>query len=228
MRFSLKKRCIAQAICSNKHAHLLQEIIMTKNRNPNLITTTINQLIDLNIKDTQNQTPILGAFRQLTSEYANILLQILELEKERFDNQIDDNDRRFNRKYTKKLPNLNEFHEKHGYPLHIAILSHRFDIAYRMMKLGKNVHDKGGNGFPYAVDTSVTSQIGANIVHLLLVKYDKDCDLAKKILGECVKSKSINLNLIDSLKAAPMHVGIKKKQHQALRDCVEINKNEGR
>ena len=99
------------------------------------------------------------------------------------ENEIENDD---DRKYTKKLPNLNEFHEKHGYPLHIAILSHRFDIAYRMMKLGKSDAIVGGTEFPYAVDTSVTSSIGANIVHLLLVKYDKDCDLAKKILEECV------------------------------------------
>ena len=54
IRFSLKQRCIVQAICSNKHVHLLQEIIMTNNPTPDPITTIINQEIDLNIKDTQN------------------------------------------------------------------------------------------------------------------------------------------------------------------------------
>ena len=93
----------------------------------------------------------------------------------RFDRNINSEDPRFARQYTKKLPDLNQYHEKHGYPLHIAILSHRFDIALRMMKLSKTGDGEDGSGFPHAVDTTVTSQIGANVIHLLLVKYDKDC-----------------------------------------------------
>lgn len=42
IRFSLKQRCIAQAICSGKHPHLLQEIVMTKNPRPHPIAIAIN------------------------------------------------------------------------------------------------------------------------------------------------------------------------------------------
>lgn len=31
IRFSVKRRCIVQTTCSNKHPHLLQEIVMSKN-----------------------------------------------------------------------------------------------------------------------------------------------------------------------------------------------------
>ena len=75
------------------------------------------------------------------------------------------------------------FSEKHGHPLHIAILSKKFDVALRMLKLA-----------PEYVDPCVFSQIGANILHLLFVKYEEDCQLAYKILTECIKLKNINPN----------------------------------
>lgn len=47
---------------------------------------------------------------------------------------------------------------------------------------------------------TVTNSIGANILHLLFVKYEKDFKMTKKILYEIVKMRdTINLNLIDSL-----------------------------
>jgi hypothetical protein len=90
-----------------------------------------------------------------------------------------------------------------------------------MLKLG--LISKTACGYDLGVDCTVTSSIGANIVHLTFVKYEKNCELAYKILKECVNLKILNLNHIDNLKAAPIHVAIRKKQYQALRDCVQIN-----
>ena len=75
------------------------------------------------------------------------------------------------RRHPHLLPDLNQNSLKHGYPIHIAVLSRKFDIALRMLKLA-----------PGFVDVSVLSSIGANIVHLLFVKYEEDCELAFKIL----------------------------------------------
>ena len=36
------------------------------------------------------------------------------------------------------------------------------------------------------------------------------------------------MNHIDELKAAPIHVAVRKKQYQAIRDCIEINKQRGK
>lgn len=64
---------------------------------------------------------------------------------------------------------------------------------------------------PKYVDPCVFSQIGANVLHLLFVKYEEDSQLAYKILTECIKLKNIDPNLIDNLKAAPLHVAIRKR-----------------
>ena len=111
---------------------------------------------------------------------------------------------------------MNKLNSKHGYPLHIAILSHKFEIALRMLRLG-----------PKIVNPKITTQIGANIIHLLFVKYDKDSVLSYQILKECLRLK-VDVNHIDDLRASPLHVAIRKRQYQALKDCVQINKEEGR
>lgn len=77
------------------------------------------------------------------------------------------------------------------------------------------------------VDGKVKSNIGANICHLLFVKYEKDPILAKKILLKCLKI-GVDLNHVDSLKAAPIHVAIRKRQYQAISDCVSLNKKYGK
>lgn len=50
------------------------------------------------------------------------------------------------------------------------------------------------------MNVQVVNSIGANILHLLFVKFEKDFKLTKKILYEIVKMRDlININLIDSL-----------------------------
>lgn len=117
--------------------------------------------------------------------------------------------------YSRKLPDLNACSLRHGYPLHIAILSHKFEIALRMLRIS-------GSG-PFSVNASVTSSIGANIIHLVFVKYEKNPELGFKILQQCIKLGTVSLNHIDTLKAAPIHVAIRKRQYQALTDCNRIN-----
>ena len=147
-------------MCSNKHLHLLKYILNDKRM----------QEIDFNIPDWNGQTPFQCALRQYTSAYALLLISVVEKNR------------------TKSLPDLKVFSKKHGHPLHIAILSKKFDVALKMLKLA-----------PKYVDHSVFSQIGANVMHLLFVKYEEDCQLAYKILTECMKLKNINPNLIDDL-----------------------------
>ena len=45
-------------------------------------------------------------------------------------------------------------------------------------------------------DPNVLNTIGANLVHLLFVKYDKDLVLALDILKKCI-SLGVNVNLVD-------------------------------
>ena len=116
------------------------------------------------------------------------------------------------------IVDLNLLNQKHGYPLHIAILSHKFEIAKRLIFLNRRYQQ---------VDVSALTTIRANIIHLLFVKYDKDSVLAYEILKECIRQK-VNVNHIDDLKAAPIHVAMRKRQYQALQDCILINKNMGR
>jgi hypothetical protein len=54
----------------------------------------------------------------------------------------------------------------------MAILSQKFDIALYLLQM--------------RADPNVLNTIGANLVHLLFVKYDKDLDLALKILKKCI------------------------------------------
>jgi hypothetical protein len=86
---------------------------------------------------------------------------------------------------------------KHGYPLHISILTEKFDIALDIL------NDPNCN--PHVLNT-----IGANVVHLLFVKYDKDLSLSIKILNRCI-SLGVDVNLVDQINAAPIHIALRKK-----------------
>ena len=46
------------------------------------------------------------------------------------------------------------------------------------------------------IDPHCLNTVGANIVHLLFVKYDKDSETALQILNQCLKL-SVNVNLVD-------------------------------
>ena len=45
-------------------------------------------------------------------------------------------------------------------------------------------------------DPNVLNTIGANMVHLLFVKYDKDLSMAFEILKQCIEL-GIDVNLVD-------------------------------
>jgi len=106
--------------------------------------------------------------------------------------------------------NLNKISLKHGYPLHISILTEKFDIALYILN--------DPNCDPHVLNT-----IGANVVHLLFVKYDKDVNLCMKILNKCI-SLGVDVNLVDQINAAPIHIALRKKQYQAIKDMVSLNK----
>jgi hypothetical protein len=72
---------------------------------------------------------------------------------------------------------------KHGYPIHIAILSHKFEVALEMLNIKE-------------LNPNVLNTIGANLIHLLFVKYDKDTMQAYSILKKCVQ-RGVNVNLVD-------------------------------
>ena len=110
------------------------------------VSHLINGNINLNTLDAHDQAPLLAAIRQPSSEYAQVML---------------------NNKSKYPL-DLNKQSLKHGYPLHMAILSQKFDIALYLLKMD--------------VDPHVLNTIGANLIHLLFVKYDKDLSLALQIL----------------------------------------------
>lgn len=191
LKFTSKRRCIAQTLCSNKHPHLFEEIINTKSNSA--ISKLVNQNYDLNVTDTHDQAPLLAALRQTSAEYPKILLSSPNLQR------LD----------------LNQQSLKHGYPLHMAILSHKFEIALQMLTLKDQI------------DPNVLNTVGANVAHLLFVKYDKDAVTAFKILKQCLEV-GVDLNLIDRMAAAPIHLALGKKQHQALRDMALLNKQHGR
>ena len=58
----------------------------------------------------------------------------------------------------------------------------------------------------------VLNTIGANIIHLLFVKYDKDASLSLCILKRCI-AIGVDVNLIDQINAAPIHIALRKKQY---------------
>ena len=129
------------------------------------MTIALNKVIDLSIEDSGEQSPMMSALRQTVPEFSSIILTAIERSR-KVDNV---------RPATWRVPDLNKPSSKHGYPLHVAVLSHKFDIAFRMLRLGKHV-----------VNPSSLTSIGANIIHLLLVKYEKDPEWAFKILKLCV------------------------------------------
>jgi hypothetical protein len=53
----------------------------------------------------------------------------------------------------------------------MAILLQKFDVASQLLEMGDNID-------PHCLNT-----VGANIVHLLFVKYDKDSETALQILN---------------------------------------------
>ena len=71
----------------------------------------INKKIDLNLLDNNDQAPLQGALKQSSSDYAKILLE------SNSDIPID----------------LNLQSKKQGYPLHMAILGHKFEIALTLL-----------------------------------------------------------------------------------------------
>lgn len=108
-------------------------------------------------------------------------------------------------KWTKKLPELNRLNAKRGYPLHIAVLTHKFDSLLRMVKLCKVPRRE------LKIDPTVKSHIGANIIHLLFVKYERDSQKSKEILHELIQIPELDLNHIDQMKAAPLHIAMRKR-----------------
>lgn len=55
------------------------------------------------------------------------------------------------------------------------------------------------------------------------MKYEKDFIECKKILKLCSEISDLNVNLIDSLKASPLHIAMRKRQFEAIKDCININ-----
>lgn len=77
---------------------------------------------------------------------------------------------------------------------------------------------------PY-VDASVPTNIGANVMHLLLLNYDSDLEASRRLLYECLKlGSAMNFNLVDALMATPLLVALRKRQLEALVDCATINR----
>ena len=103
---------------------------------------------------------------------------------------------------------------KHGYPVHMAILSHKFEIALQLLSMPD-------------VDAHVLNSVGANTVHLLFVKYDKDAEMALKVLKRCIEL-GVDCNLVDRMQAAPIHLALGKKQYQSIRDMASLNTAHGR
>lgn len=77
------------------------------------------------------------------------------------------------------------------------------------------------------VNPCITSQIDANLMHLLFVKFDKDPKLAERILREALEM-GIDVNHVDKLNATPIHVAMRKRQVLAIEMAVKINKEYGR
>lgn len=177
--------------------HIIQELLISESDHP--VAKTVNAIIDMDIEDSSGQSPFLCALRQTLPDYSHFFLDVIE-EKLKGNDAI-----------TNKIPDLHRANIKHGFPIHMAILSHKFEIALRILTIRNNL-----------VDPHITTSIGANIIHLLFVKYDKDPDTAFKILLECIRM-GVDVNHIDDLDAAPIHVALRKRQYQVINDCIRIN-----
>ena len=77
------------------------------------------------------------------------------------------------------------------------------------------------------VDMHVLNSIGANTVHLLFVKYDKEAETALKVLKRCIEL-SVDCNLVDRMQAAPIHLALGKKQYKSIHDMTSLNTAYGR
>jgi ankyrin repeat protein len=97
---------------------------------------------------------------------------------------------------------LNRESVKHGYILHFAILQDKFDVTLALLNNP-------------SIDSHVQTSIKANLVHLLLVKYDKQPESAKLILDKCVEL-GVSLNFVDQMNTAPIHIALRKRQYKAL------------
>ena len=113
-----------------------------------------------------------------------------------------------------KLPDLNKINGKRGYPIHIAIQTGKFKIVLRMLNLAKTQK---------VIDPCIKSQIDANLIHLLFVKFDKDLKLANEILKQSIEL-GVDVNHVDTLNATPIHVAMRKRQIQAVEAAIRINK----
>lgn len=171
----------------------MREILNTKSEGE--VSKLINENVDLNVPDNQDQTPLLGCLRQATSEYAKILLDSSSVHPVEL--------------------NIKSLKHGYGYPLHMAILLQKFDIALQLLQM----HDK--------IDPHCLNTVGANIVHLLFVKYDKDAVTAHQILQQCLQT-DVNVNLVDQMQTAPIHIALRKKQYQAIKDIIQLNKDSKR
>lgn len=125
------------------------------------LSQVINFNIDLTHLDNNDYDPLMTSLRQQSSEFARILMN----------------------SKTKLPVDLNKPSLKHGYPLHIAILSHKFDIAFEMLSKKE-------------IDPQVLNTIGANSLHLLFLKYEKDTMIGFEILKKMVKM-GVDVNLVD-------------------------------
>ena len=81
----------------------------------------------------------------------------------------------------------------------MAILSHKFEVALHLLSMP-------------GVDPHVLNSVGANTVHLLFVKYDKNAKMALEVLRRCI-DLGVDCNLIDRMQAAPIHLALGKKQY---------------
>ena len=91
------------------------------------VAKAVNKTIDLNIPDMTDQAPFLCSLRQTEEIYAKIMIDLIYLEVEKPGYS----------EWTKKLPELNKLNLKRGYPIHIAVLTHKFDSLQRLVKLWK-------------------------------------------------------------------------------------------
>lgn len=195
LRYYGKGRCVSQVTIQNKHFHLLQELLLTTTEDP--LSRLVNRCIDLGIHDKNGQAPLMCSMRQIHPDYAKLLVKVIKLGKAG------------SQEVTKKLPDVNEAHESHGYPLHVAVLSKKMEVVLSLLQ----VQD---------TDASALTSFGANIFHLLLVKYDSDRDTCYRILQLCLE-KGVDVNHVDTLNAVPIHIALRKKQYKAIEDLVNLN-----
>lgn len=137
-------------------------------------SSLISKYLDINIKDKEGSTPICFAFRQNHQDIINDLLSLNSFSK----------------------VNLDLTSPKYGCPLHLSVLKHKFDLAYRI------IEERGAN--PHILNPN-----GSNIMHILFANYMYDEVLAEKLALKIIKER-VNINLVDNNGLTPIHVAIKK------------------